>query len=104
MARLAIVLDNFREVVSKASIHKLQLDIIDRQKYEKDEEVSGSKVIKISSESEDYKAFSNPWMYALLILFIVFFSNLAISLFTIFHTSDTFFIGALQSHKLANDL
>ena len=104
MARLAIVLDNFKDVVSKASIHKLQLDIIDRQKYEKDEEVSGSKVIKISSESEDYKAFSNPWMYALLILFIVFFSNLAISLFTIFHTSDTFFVGALHSHKLANDL
>lgn len=43
-------------------------------------------------------------MYALLILFIVFFSNLAISLYTIFHTTDTFFIGALNSHKLANDL
>ena len=76
------------------SIPKLKLDLIDR-KYERDEETSGSKIIKISSESEDYKVFSNPWTYALLVLFIVFFSNLATSLFLMFNSSNTFFLNAL---------
>lgn len=74
------------------------------RKYEREEEFSGSKVIKISSESEDYKIFSNPWMYVFLLTFIVFFSNLSASLFTIFHNSNTFFLNAISSHKLVNDL
>ena len=63
-----------------------------------------SKAIKISSESEDYKAFSNPWIYGLLLTFILFFSNLAVSLFVTFENSNTFFLNSLSSHRLAVDL
>lgn len=47
---------------------------------------------------------TNPWTYCLLLLFIVFFSNLSIGLFVIFNQSNTFFLNALEAHKLANDL
>lgn len=48
--------------------------------------------------------FTNPWTYCLLLLFIVFFSNLSIGLFAIFNQSNTFFLNALEAHKLANNL
>lgn len=48
--------------------------------------------------------FSNPWTYFLLFAFIGFFSNLPISLFTIFTKTNTFFLNSLSSHKISNDL
>ena len=96
-------MEHFRGVITKSSVNKLKLDFVDK-KYENVEEVSGSKVIKISSEEDDFKVFSNPWTYCLLIAFIVFFSNLSISLFVVYNTTDTFFLNALDAHKEAIDL
>ena len=96
--KLAIIMDYFRDVITKSSITKLKLDFIDK-KYESNEKLSGSKVIKISSEDDDYKVFSNPWTYCLLIAFVVFFSNLTISLFVVYNTTNTFFLNALDAHK-----
>ena len=96
-------MEHFRGVITKSSVNKLKLDFVDK-KYENVEEVSRSKVIKISSESEDYKVFSNPWMIGLLITFIIFFSNLAVSLYAIFNNTSTYFLNALDAHKFAVDL
>ena len=96
-------MDYFRDVITKSSITKLKLDFIDK-KYESNEKLSGSKVIKISSEDDDYKVFSNPWTYCLLIAFVVFFSNLTISLFVVYNTTNTFFLNALDAHKQAIDI
>ena len=95
--------DFYRQTVSKNSLNRLQYELIDRR-FENNEDNNGSRVIKLSSDAEEYALFRSPTTYLLLLLFLLFFSNLSVSLFVLSHHSDAYFHNALTAHNLANTL
>lgn len=104
IARLRLTFDFMRSAYRKGAVTRLQVELSDKRAEKEEEIVNANKFIKITSEAEETKLFKNPVLYALLVAFVLFFSNLSVTLFALTSTANNAFAEVVAAYKLVNDL
>lgn len=89
----------FRGSIEKGAVAKFQNELMER-KDEKEEDLGGSKIIKLTYEPEGLKLFRKPATYYLLLLFVLFFSNLSLSIFLLARSHAGYFSAAVDANRL----
>lgn len=104
VARLRVAYDFLRRTYKKGAVSKLQIELNDRRGEKEEEAGSASKSIKIAAEAEEGRLFKNPVLYALLLAFVAFFSNVSVTLFVLTGRSDNSFAQVVVANRLINDM
>ena len=89
VGRLSLVQEAYRKVVNRNTLNRLQYDLNDRPLDAAED--TGARAIKLTSNTHEYALLHRPSTYVLLLAFLVFFSNLAVSLFLFCNDSNIYF-------------